>query len=341
MTLAGTLGRAVQDSWGGDRGAPGRRWAGPALAPAELAFRWGVAARNAWYDRRRGVAAPIPVVSVGNLVAGGAGKTPVVRWLGDWLAAAGVRAAVVCRGYDDEVALHRRWSGAEAVFAGRDRAAAVAEAHARGHGIALLDDGFQHRRLARALDVALVAAEDPMRARMLPRGPYREPLRSVRRATHVLVTRRTAGAGAAQAWRELLARAAPEVPSAEVGMEMGAWTDLAGAPAGPPAGDVLAVCSIARPGAFATGLRTLLGGARVELAAFPDHHDFTARDVAALRVRCAGRPIACTEKDAVKLARWQADIPGARAVGIRVAGPLPEALAGALAQLAGTPCASA
>ncbi len=327
---------AAQSAWGGDRASrPAKRWLGPLLAPAECAFRCGVGARNAWYDRRRPPAAPMPVVSVGNLVAGGAGKTPVVRWIGDWLARAGVRAAVISRGYADEAALHRRWSGRDAVFAGRDRRAAVSAAHARGHRIALLDDGFQHRRLARALDVVLVAAEDPLRVRMLPRGPYREPLRSLRRATHVLVTRRTAGAGAARAWRELLARVAPGIPSADVRMEMGPWTDLAGRPADPPSGEVMAVCSVARPGAFAAGLQALLGGARLELAAFPDHHDFTADDVAALRARRAGRAFVCTEKDAVKLAGWQAEFPGARAVGLRVAGPLPAALAGALRQVAG------
>ncbi len=336
MTMAAALGRAVQGVWGGDRAdGPAPRWLGPLLAPAEQAFRCGVFARNAWHDRRRPVAAPMPVVSVGNLVVGGVGKTPVVRWMADWLAEAGIRAAVVSRGYGDEAALHRRWAGADAVFTGRDRCAAVSHAWARGHRIALLDDGFQHRILARDIDVVLVAAEDSMRARMLPRGPYREPLRAVRRATHVLVTCRTAGAGAARAWRDLLARLAPGVPSAAVRMEMGPWTDLAGGPADAPAGEVMAVCSIARPAAFASGLRTLLGGARLELVAFPDHHDFTAADVATLRKRRAGRALACTEKDAVKLAQWRDDLPGARAVGLRVAGPLPTALADALAHAVG------
>lgn len=278
----------------------------------------------------------MPVVSVGNLVVGGAGKTPVVRWLREWLSGTGVRAAVVSRGYDDEAALHRRWAGGPAaVFAGRDRQAAIAAAHAQGYQIALLDDGFQHRRAARTLDVVVVAAEDPMRVRMLPRGPYREPLRSVRRATHVLVTRRTADAAAARSWRNLLAKVAPDVPAADVRMEMGQWTDLAGRPRGAPGGDVIAVCSVARPGAFEAGLRALLPRARVELAAFPDHHHFTDRDVAQLRMRRDGRALVCTEKDAVKLARWEDGLPEVHAVGLRVAGPLPQALADALAGAAG------
>lgn len=322
--------------WGGDRTPEGEAdlpWLGRLLAPAEWLFRWGAAARNAWHDRRRPEPAPMPVVSVGNLVVGGAGKTPVVRWLGEWLRDAGAQAAVIARGYGDEVQLHRRWAGEPSVFAGADRRALVVAAHEDGHRIALLDDGFQHRRVARDLDVVLVAAEDPARVRLLPRGPYREPLGSVRRATHVLVTRRTAAPAEAAAWRERLARVAPGVPAAEIRMEMGPWTDLAGDRAAAPSGDVLAVCSVARPGAFAAGLRDLLGaGAGIELAWFPDHHDFSERDVRMIRERRAGRTVVCTEKDAVKLARWSGALPGARAVGFRVADPVPEALAAALAR---------
>ena len=309
------------------------RWLGRLLAPAEWPFRWGAAARNAWHDRRRPWPAPLPVVSVGNLVVGGAGKTPVVRWLGAWLKDAGAKTAVVARGYGDELALHRRWVGASAVFAGANRRASVEAAHASGYRIALLDDGFQHRKVARVLDVVLVAAEDPPRVRMLPRGPYREPLRAVRRATHVLVTRRTAAAADAAAWRKRLARVAPHVAVAEIRMKMGPWTDLAGRRADPPAGDVLAVCSVARPGAFADGLRNLLGaGAGVELAWFPDHHQFSERDMGMIRARSAGRTVVCTEKDAVKLRRWPGALPGARAVGFHVADPVPETLAAALAR---------
>lgn len=322
--------------WGGDRTSAGDadlRWLGTLLAPAERLFRWGAAARNAWYDRRRSGLAPVPVVSVGNLVVGGAGKTPVVRWLGQWLRDAGAKAAVVARGHGDELEFHRRWAGEPAVFAGSDRRASVAAAHASGYRIALLDDGFQHRRVARTLDVVLVAAEDPARVRLLPRGPYREPLSSLRRATHVLLTRRTAAPAEAAAWRERLARVAPRVPAAEIRMEMGPWTDLAGEAASAPAGDVLAVCSIARPGAFAAGLRDLLGpGAGVELAWFPDHHDFSEQDLSMIRARHAGRTVVCTEKDAVKLRRWPGALPGARAVGFHVAGPVPETLAAALAR---------
>ena len=302
------------------------------LASAEPSFRAVVAARNRWYDHRSPRQGPIPVVSVGNLTVGGTGKTPVIRWLWDWLAGIGKRAAVVTRGYGgDEVALYRRWCGRGAVFAGPDRVAGVRSAWNAGHDLALLDDGFQHRRAARALDILLVAAEDPWDVRLLPRGPYREPLTSARRATHILVTRRGPERTAADAWIARLARLAPEVSSSTLEMRMGGWHDLAGSPAEPPAGDVLAVCSIARPEAFAAGLSELLPGSAVDLAAFPDHHRFGVRDIAQLSRRCNGRTVVCTAKDAQKLAALPGLARRCVAVGFSVVDeprePLPSMLA--------------
>ena len=331
----------LRDYWADERsGAPA--WLlGTLLATAEAPFRLVAGTRNAWYDLRRPPATPIPVVSVGNLTVGGAGKTPVVRWLADWFRGKGVRAAVVVRGYGkDEVMLYRRWFGRDAVFVGADRLEGVRAAGARGHQLALVDDGFQHRRLPRALDILLVAAEDPPRVRLLPRGPYREPLAAARRATHVLVTRRTARRGAAAAWRERLAQVAPEVPALELEMKMGDWSDLTGAPADPPRGDVLAVCAIAGPDAFAIGLERLLPGADIELASYPDHHDYTPGDVAALLSRRDGRTMVCTAKDATKLSAFGQVARHCTVVGFRVAGEPDEPLRGALARLARNRCAS-
>lgn len=330
--MAHRLRGLVGDLWAGDAPGPAARLLGLALSPAEVAFRAAVAVRGRWYDRRRPSVPDLAVVSVGNLTVGGTGKTPVVRWLGDWFNRRGIPAAVVVRGYGrDEVALYRRWFGGEAVFPGADRLAGVRAAWEQGYRLALLDDGFQHRSLARTLDIVLVAAEDPWRVRMLPRGRYREPLGAVGRATHLLVTRRTAGRRTAQAWTERLGRAAPGVPVLNVEMTMGDWSDLAGNPANPPRGDVLAVCSIARPRAFAAGLGELLPEARIELAPYPDHHEYTAGDVASLLARRDGRTIVCTDKDAVKLARDRGFADHAVAVGLRVGGEPPDELVGALA----------
>ena len=322
----------LRDYWACDSPRAVARLIHAGLAPAEVPFRFAVRTRNAWYDRKRLPASPIPVVSVGNLTVGGTGKTPVVRWLGEWFRATGLRAAIVVRGYGkDEVVLYRRWFGHDAVFAGPDRVGGVRAACAMGHDLALVDDGFQHRRLPRTLDILLVAAEDPLRVRMLPRGPYREPLSAARRATHIIVTRRIARGGVAAAWRRRLAQVAPGVSALELELKMGDWSDLAGSPADPPRGDVLAVCSIARPGAFVTGLGGLLPGARVEVAPYADHHEYTPRDVSVLLERREGRTVVCTEKDAVKLVRFQELAPHCLVVGFRVAGEPEEPLLGALA----------
>ncbi len=327
--MAGGLRGWVREYWTGDRRGPGAALLGVGLWPAEAMFRTAVTARSAWYGHARAPSPPIPVVSVGNLTVGGTGKTPVVRWLGDWFRERGAEAAVVLRGYGrDEVMLYRRWFGPGAVFVGADRRKGVRAAAASGCDVALLDDGFQHRRVRRKLDLLLVAAEDPWRVRLLPRGPYRETLEAARRATHVLVTRRTASPRAAAAWCERLSRSAPGVSIVEAEMRMGGWRDLAGRPAALPRGDVLAVCAVARPGAFATGVAELLPGADVELAAYPDHHAYTRRDAAGLLARLGGRTIVCTAKDAVTLAAHPALVDHCVVVGFRVAGgPAPPLLA--------------
>lgn len=333
------LRRGVRDFWGPGRPGIRGRAARALLAPAELPYRLAVAGRNSWYCRRPPSPLAIPAVSVGNVTVGGTGKTPVVRWLGEWLRGAGLRTAIVARGYGaDEVALYRRWFGDEAVFTGRDRTALVATAGEQGHQLAVVDDGFQHRRLHRALDILLVAAEDPWPVRMLPRGPYREPLASARRADHVLVTRRTASGEAAAAWRERLGRVAPGVPTQVADLRMGGWRDLLGAPAGVPPGDVMAVSSIARPDAFLAGLESVLPGARIETAAFADHHSYTPRDVRDLLRRRHGRTLVCTAKDAVKLVAFRELWAHCAVVGFRVEGEPGGALRSALAEVTG--CAS-
>ena len=331
----------VRDFWARESPGQAARVLDAALAPAEAPFRVAVRARNAWYDRMRPPGAPIPVISVGNLTVGGTGKTPVLRWLHDWFRERGVGAAVVTRGFgQDETALYRQWFGAGAVFTGSDRRAGVRAASGRGHDLALLDDGFQHRRVPRVLDILLLAAEDPWRVRMLPRGPYREPLSAAGRATHVLVTRRTPCRGTAAAWRKRLSRVAPGVPVVEVEMKMSEWSDLDGEPVAPPRGDVLAVCSIARPAPFADGLGELLPGVGIDLAPYPDHHDYTGDDVAALLARRGDRTMVCTAKDAVKLTVFPDVARHCVVVGFGVTGEPEEPLRDALERVVESRCAS-
>lgn len=340
--LAAKLRRTVRDMWASDSPGAGHRLLLDAMAPAEAVFRAGIALRNARYDRTKAVASPMPVVSVGNLVVGGTGKTPVIRWLHEWYSERGVAPTVISRGYGgDEIALCRRWFGQDAVFVGASRIASVQAAFAQGrYSVALLDDGYQHRRLSRDVDILLVAAEDPPRGRLVPRGPYREPLSAAKRATHLLLTRRTPDGRHVDAWRSALGRVVPGLPLHEVEMVMGGWRDLSGAAAAPPQGDVLAVSAIARPGAFVRGLAKLLPGAAVESVDFADHHAYTRSDADALLARCAGRSLVCTEKDAVKLAAFPELAPHCVTVGLRVAGPPPGALQSALAAAVECGCSS-
>lgn len=333
--------RWIQGFWANEDPSPAGRLLGAALTPPELLVGLGVAVRGAWYRRAAEHPTAIPVVSIGNLTVGGTGKTPVVRWLGDWLRAAGTLPAIVTRGYgSDELALYHRWFGAGAVFPGRDRPGSVRAAAGLGFALALVDDGFQHRKLDRTLDILLVAAEDPTRARLLPRGPYREPLSAAARATHILLTRRVPGAGRRQAWRERMSRLAPAVPLMDVDLVMSGWRNLRDDPVTPPGGDVLALCSVARPHSFLQGLGELLPGAAIELAAHADHHAYSRRDVSALLGRLGDRTLVCTEKDAVKLGAFPELVPHCAVIGFRVEGEPEEPLRRILKEVAGGPCES-
>jgi tetraacyldisaccharide 4'-kinase len=302
---AGVRARAwVARWWAGDAGLPGKAL-DAGLAPAELLFRAAVAARNLAYGRGwlRVERAPVPVVSVGNVGVGGAGKTPVAAWIAARLLERGERPAVALRGYGaDEVQVHRELNPEVPVLAAARRIRAAREAAASGCGVVVLDDGFQHRALARDLDVVLVSVEGwTGRRRLLPRGPWREDASALRRAGVVVATRKSAPeAEGARVAGELRA-IAPGVPVAECWLAPDALVPLGPDPtSAPAAGDpVLAVAALADPGPFAENLRGM--GLAVELAAFPDHHAFDAAEAAALLARAAGRAIVMTHKDAVKL----------------------------------------
>lgn len=289
-----------------------------ALAPLELAYAGGMALRGALYDA--GLLAahvpPLPAVSVGNLTVGGTGKTPVAAWLAAELAARGAHPAIVLRGYgDDEPLVHRQLNPHVPVITSPDRLAGIARAAARGADLAVLDDAFQHRRARRVVDVVLVSADRwTERRRLLPAGPWREPLGALRRATLAVVTRKARGRDAAEAVRAALARVAPAVPCATLHLALGPLRCATGedeeVPVAALAGEpVLAIAAVGDPGAFVAQLTE--AGARVRLEAFPDHHRYTPIDAARLARAAAGgsRPV-CTLKDAVKLApHWPREAP--------------------------------
>lgn len=273
------------------------------LRPAEVAYREAVTLRNRAYDRGwfSSEEPVVPVVSVGNLLVGGTGKTPVSAWIARLLSDAGRAPALVIRGYGgDEEKLHRRWNPDVPVFSGPDRSGAVSEAASAGCRSAVLDDGFQHRSLRRTVDLALLPVEGPWRVRLLPRGPYREPLAELSRADRVVLVRRTGGSGAARAAEERLRQRFPELPVSHLRLAPEGWTTPHGEGAEPPTGPLLAVTGIARPELFRALVETVTG-CDVELMEYPDHHAFTARDREAVRERTGSRTVVTTEKDAVRL----------------------------------------
>jgi tetraacyldisaccharide 4'-kinase len=267
-------------------------------------FGAAVAARNALYDRGALPARRLqgPVVSVGNLSVGGAGKTPFLMLLGELLAARGVDYDVLSRGYgrksrgvalvepggapaqfgDEPLLIARKLS--VPVLVGEDRHAAGAEAEKRfGPRLHLLDDGFQHRALARDFDLVLVTPDDA-RDRLLPSGRLREPLSSLARADAVVLA---SGADARQfplggktVWRARRGLLAPDSPPSPV-----------------------AFCGIARPQQFFLQLRTA-GITPAAEAVFRDHHAYREQDIRDLRELARANEAGgfiTTEKDAINL----------------------------------------
>jgi tetraacyldisaccharide 4'-kinase len=265
----------------------------PLLLPIELAYRATTRLRNAAYDRGAFKAHRVsaPVISVGNIVAGGAGKTPVTRYLTEQLLARGRRPAVLHGGYgSDEPRLHSEWHPDVVVLSGKDRVASAKQAISRGADVILLDDAFQHRRLARDLDIVLVAAES-VNDHMIPRGPAREPFRSLRRSSFVIVTRKSERTETAALLETKVHQAAPSIATARVHLRIGNVV---------PTGEITAVASIARPDVFLNQLQA--AGARVRrMLAYPDHYEYAPNDALHIMERAQGTLIAITAKDAVKL----------------------------------------
>jgi tetraacyldisaccharide 4'-kinase len=260
--------------------------------------------------------APVPVISVGNLTVGGTGKTPFSAWLIRGLRERGERPALVARGYGaDELILHRRWNPECPVIAEADRAYGAWKAAKKGASVVVLDDGFQHRRLGRELDIVLLAAATPRRVRRLPRGPFREGFSALKRAGVVVITQKSPADfdPALESRIEPFLREEP----VRVAFVADTWSDLDGRPAHAPEGEYLAVCGIGDPEGLSRTLRAATG--RVgEVLAFPDHHDYSWADVMGLQERLHGRTLVTTEKDAVKLEAFKEELPGLRVLHLRL-----------------------
>jgi len=310
---------------GGRRRSPGTRLLRCVLACAEPPYAAAMAARNLLYDCGviREIRVDVPVISVGNITTGGTGKTPFVRWLILRLCNLGFRPAVLLRGYgrsaggiSDEQAMLRDVLGKDVpVHAEADRVAG-ARAILRQHpqlNLLVLDDGFQHRRIARDFDLVLVDACNPFGFdHVLPRGLLREPLGGLRRASAFLITRSDQVDEKRRLQIEATLRGhnhvAPIYTACHVHLGLrSAGSTLRAAPE--MALDLLkstpylVVSGIAQPEALERQLRRPGDGYRGHCR-FPDHHDYTADDLLKVRqsARAAGaNAILVTEKDWVKL----------------------------------------
>ncbi|MFN2481690.1 MAG: tetraacyldisaccharide 4'-kinase [Pyrinomonadaceae bacterium] len=317
-----------------------------ALAPFGVAYGAAARARVALY--RRGVlrsqSVGAPVLSVGNLTAGGTGKTPLVEWLARSVAAEGRRACVLTRGYAREDARRRRvvsdganvLAGAReagdeplllaerllqfrvAVVCDADRAAAAQFAlEELGSDVFILDDGFQHLRLARDLNVATLDATDPWGGgRLLPAGLLREPVEQLARADCVVITRAELSEDLeglrAEAARLSGGRPTFNASTRVTGFKLvtretrGESVARAGLPR-----EVAAFCGVGNPRAFFANLARE-GFELRHARAFADHYAYAQADVDAV-VREArlssAEVLLTTAKDAVKLRGMRFELP--------------------------------
>jgi len=287
------------------------------LTHQELLYRFALGVRNLLcrlpgYVKR----APCPVISVGNLTVGGTGKTPMVAYLARLATDQGKRPLIVSRGYggrpgtpnEEARELERLCPGVPHV---QDpvRFRAIREWTASHPcDVAILDDGFQHRQLARDLDVVLIDALRPFGfARLLPRGLLREPLSALRRADIAIITRaelvgETELARLKRGLAPLVRTATPILVAQHqpVGLSM-----LDGSRRPPQwlrGQDVAAACGIGNPEAFRRTLGYL--GAQLKLfETFRDHHPYTRDDLARLieaAVAAGAKTLVTTGKDYVK-----------------------------------------
>lgn len=284
-----------------------------------------ISRRNARFDEGSGVSRlDRPVISVGNLSVGGTGKTPLVTWLVELLLEADHRPCVAMRGYRskggiaDEAAIYRRRFLDLPIVAQPDRRQGLEELFAapegRGVDCVLLDDGFQHRKIARDLDIVLIdATRSAFSDALLPAGWLREPVESLARAHAVVLTH------AERVGEDLLERMRDQVcemaPNAAMCVTRHVWSGLeAQRHAGEEALElswladqrVLGVCAIGNPDAFFAEARRHLGDALIGEIRLRDHDPYASRTVRRLIRRAEqvkADVILTTEKDWVKLAR--------------------------------------
>jgi tetraacyldisaccharide 4'-kinase len=288
------------------------------LRAASWPYRVAIAIRNARYDRGWNsiVRVGVPVVSVGNLTLGGTGKTPCAEYIARFFRERDRQVAILSRGYgsnagrNDEAMVLEENLPDVPHLQGADRSALATSAiEELESDVLILDDGFQHRRLGRDLDLVLIDATCPWGYGFLtPRGLLREPPAALKRAGAVILTRcDQVSADQLTKLRADVSRHAPHClavetthrPTIAVNSERTErpWEEFRGR-------KTFAFCGIGNPGAFRKTLEQL-GIEVTGLRTFPDHHPYSRADVESLEQWCESLPsggvVLTTQKDLVKL----------------------------------------
>lgn len=322
----------IEDLW---FGAPNwkRRAMILGLLPLSVAYRAGQELRNAfWHFAKR--QAPLRTISIGNLTVGGNGKTPFTLFLASRLQARGLSVGIVSRGFGriadvrpaalvsdgTSVKLSPEEAGDEPMMMAKSFRGPIVVAKRRIDGVRLLnqitaadvvilDDAFQHRALARDVDLVLINRERGFgNGHLLPAGPMREPLRAIRRADAAIIV----SSGSPERDSAITARQMKLIseiatlhatlrPRGLIRYEQGNWVELPIAMAGRR---VLAVSGLADPSGFYTMLREV-DTDLVGVLEYPDHHAYNSSDWQAIVKAAANADIVLTtEKDLVKLEKF-------------------------------------
>lgn len=287
----------------------------------DLLYSRAASARRRWFERypeaRRRLKQP--VISVGNLSVGGTGKTPLVGAIVEWLIARGERPAILSRGYkrrvaldgvtvvsdgvnlltdfahagDEPLMLARQAPRAVVCVAEERHLAGVIAERALGATVHVLDDGFQHVQLARDLDILVTSRGEIARGRVLPSGRLREPASAAARAQFVVIVGADSDAARREAWE--LGVGAFSAATRRLSLPHSTRSLVQG--------DAVAAAGIGDPAQFFAMLRDAGVSLKATLA-FPDHHLYTATDIAridAARTSSGAPRVVTTTKDAVRL----------------------------------------
>jgi tetraacyldisaccharide 4'-kinase len=306
-----------RDLVSGRRGGGGASMLRGLLRIAEIPYAAAVRIRNRGYDRDASKVhrVNVPIISVGNLTLGGTGKTPLVKWLARRIQDTGARVTLLSRGYgaatgeqnDEARELAQALPNVPHVQ-NRDRVVGAQSAiDTYGPDVILLDDGFQHRRLGRDLDIVLLDALEPFGfGHVFPRGTLREPLSGLARANIVCLSRADAvPADTREHVRHQVAEIAPSAVWCELAHVPTHLVNTAGATEtldlvrGKP---VAAFCAIGNPAGFRHTLATL-GCDVVSLREFADHHVFSSAELETVTSAArdsSAEVVLCTQKDLVK-----------------------------------------